>query len=141
MKYKGKYHPSYLLDPEAYEWFSLDKVCTPLLDKHKYVSFSNPENSTKQQLENNKNGNEVNEDHADEDSDDENYEIRPPGWLDRSTLTDKDFEEVVILAGKNMVVPVTYLEDFDDHNSTIRKEITNFVAAVGLKLAKRIVIC
>ncbi|KAI9307120.1 arginine-tRNA-protein transferase [Cunninghamella echinulata] len=141
MKYKGKYHPSYLLDPEAYEWFSLDKVCIPLLDKHKYVSFSNPENSTKQQLENNKNGNEDNEDHVDEDSDDDNYEICPPGWLDRSTLTDKDFGEVVILAGQNMVVPVTYLEDFDDHDSTIRKEITNFVAAVGLKLAKRIVIC
>jgi len=41
MRYKGDYTPSYLLDPEAYTWYPL-AACTPLLDKHRYVSFSRP---------------------------------------------------------------------------------------------------
>ena len=42
MQYKGKFHPSELLDPETYAWYALDQVCRPLLDQYKYVSFANP---------------------------------------------------------------------------------------------------
>lgn len=44
MRYKGDYSPSYLMDPEVYEWFPM-KECTPLLDKYRYACFSNPSHS------------------------------------------------------------------------------------------------
>lgn len=44
MKYKGDYSPSYLLDPETYEWFPM-KDCTPELDKFRYACFANPSHS------------------------------------------------------------------------------------------------
>ncbi|KAJ7742494.1 arginine-tRNA-protein transferase [Mycena maculata] len=42
MRYKGDYSPSYLADPETYEWFPL-KTCIPLLEKFRYACFSNPD--------------------------------------------------------------------------------------------------
>lgn len=35
--YKGDYHPSYLLDPETYEWNALDKDLRKLMDESKYI--------------------------------------------------------------------------------------------------------
>lgn len=35
--YKGDYHPTYLLDPETYEWKALDKDLRKLLDESKYI--------------------------------------------------------------------------------------------------------
>lgn len=35
--YKGDYHPTYLLDPETYEWNALDKDLRKLLDESKYI--------------------------------------------------------------------------------------------------------
>ncbi|CAG8434434.1 1986_t:CDS:10 [Ambispora gerdemannii] len=57
MRYKSQYQPSELLDPETYDWYPFEK-CAPLLDKQKYVAFSNskfermldPENLTFQDL-------------------------------------------------------------------------------------------
>ncbi|KIY46622.1 hypothetical protein FISHEDRAFT_46915 [Fistulina hepatica ATCC 64428] len=46
MRYKGDYFPSYLADPETYEWVPLEK-CVPMLDQHRYASFSHPEHSIK----------------------------------------------------------------------------------------------
>lgn len=40
MRYKGKYKPSYILDPETYEWNPLDGEQQELLDKKPYVSMS-----------------------------------------------------------------------------------------------------
>ncbi|KAJ7068156.1 arginine-tRNA-protein transferase [Mycena amicta] len=45
MRYKGDYSPSYLADPETFEWFPLT-TCTPLLEKYRYACFSNPQHST-----------------------------------------------------------------------------------------------
>ncbi len=42
MRYKGEYSPTYMLDPEEYEWFPMEKF-RPLLDKNHYVSFAHPE--------------------------------------------------------------------------------------------------
>ncbi|KAJ7638701.1 arginine-tRNA-protein transferase [Roridomyces roridus] len=44
MRYKGEYSPSYLADPETYEWTPLE-TCMPLLEKHRYACFSNPDHS------------------------------------------------------------------------------------------------
>lgn len=50
--YKGEYHPSYLLDPETYEWNLLDKDMKKLLGESKYVcpSARAREQSGEQQL-------------------------------------------------------------------------------------------
>ncbi|KAF8341479.1 arginine-tRNA-protein transferase [Cantharellus anzutake] len=41
MRYKGEYQSSYLLDPETYVWHPITN-CVPELEKHPYVSFSDP---------------------------------------------------------------------------------------------------
>ncbi|KAF2470790.1 arginine-tRNA-protein transferase 1 [Lindgomyces ingoldianus] len=40
MRYKGEYRPSYILDPETYEWNPLDGELRRLLDAKAYVSLS-----------------------------------------------------------------------------------------------------
>ncbi|KAF2107354.1 3-oxo-5-alpha-steroid 4-dehydrogenase-domain-containing protein [Lophiotrema nucula] len=40
MRYKGEYRPSYILDPETYDWNPLDGEVRQLLDKKKYVSLA-----------------------------------------------------------------------------------------------------
>ena len=43
MRYKGRFHPSYLACPETYKWFSTS-TCLPILDKQSYARFdSDPE--------------------------------------------------------------------------------------------------
>ncbi|KAJ7179881.1 arginine-tRNA-protein transferase [Mycena crocata] len=45
MRYKGEYSPSFLADPETYDWYPL-KTCIPLLEKYRYACFSQPDHST-----------------------------------------------------------------------------------------------
>ncbi|KDR83855.1 hypothetical protein GALMADRAFT_236300 [Galerina marginata CBS 339.88] len=45
MRYKGDHSPSYLADPETYDWFPLE-TCVPLLEKHRYACFSQPDQSS-----------------------------------------------------------------------------------------------
>ncbi|KAJ7276276.1 arginine-tRNA-protein transferase [Mycena haematopus] len=45
MRYKGDYSPSYLADPETYEWFPLEN-CIPLLEKYRYACFTHPAHSS-----------------------------------------------------------------------------------------------
>ncbi|KAL8742596.1 MAG: hypothetical protein Q9190_004950 [Brigantiaea leucoxantha] len=40
MRYKGKYRPSYLLDPETYDWNPFDKDYSTRLSSRKYVSLA-----------------------------------------------------------------------------------------------------
>jgi len=44
MRYKGEYSPSYLADPETYDWFLLSS-CLPLLETNRCAVFSHPERS------------------------------------------------------------------------------------------------
>uniref|UniRef100_A0A0W0FCF3 arginyltransferase n=1 Tax=Moniliophthora roreri TaxID=221103 RepID=A0A0W0FCF3_MONRR len=46
MRYKGDYQPSFLCDPESYEWYPLEKY-TPLLNENRYACFSQPDHSVK----------------------------------------------------------------------------------------------
>ncbi|KAF9102755.1 Arginyl-tRNA--protein transferase 1 [Mortierella sp. AM989] len=41
MAYKGQFHPSYLLDPETYNWVEFEK-CREILDGQRYSAFENP---------------------------------------------------------------------------------------------------
>ncbi|TFK43638.1 arginine-tRNA-protein transferase [Crucibulum laeve] len=52
MRYKGDYSPSYLADPETYEWYPLDK-CIPLLEKYRYACFSEPTHCIEEAVRNN----------------------------------------------------------------------------------------
>ncbi|KAJ3862956.1 arginine-tRNA-protein transferase [Lentinula novae-zelandiae] len=42
MRYKGEYQPSFLCDPETFEWYPFAD-CTALLAEHRYACFSRPE--------------------------------------------------------------------------------------------------
>ncbi|KAF9006483.1 arginine-tRNA-protein transferase [Cyathus striatus] len=44
MRYKGEYSPSYLVDPETYEWYPLEE-CKRLLERYRYACFAFPEHS------------------------------------------------------------------------------------------------
>lgn len=44
MRYKGQYHPSYLLCPEVYTWHAIEK-CTPKLDVVSYARLSPDKNA------------------------------------------------------------------------------------------------
>ncbi|KAF8982094.1 Arginyl-tRNA--protein transferase 1 [Entomortierella lignicola] len=41
MTYKGQFHPSYLLDPETYNWINFEK-CKELIKDQRYTTFENP---------------------------------------------------------------------------------------------------
>lgn len=61
MRYKGDYSPSYLADPETYEWFPLAS-CIPILQKHRYACFSEASHSVIDKVaknDTNGNGNDV----------------------------------------------------------------------------------
>lgn len=40
MRYKGEFHPQYVLDPERYTWDLLDGTLKHLMDSQKYVCVS-----------------------------------------------------------------------------------------------------
>ncbi|KAL1739470.1 hypothetical protein HDZ31DRAFT_77573, partial [Schizophyllum fasciatum] len=44
MRYKGEYSPSYLADPEKYDWYPIEE-CKKLLDQNRYACFAHPEHS------------------------------------------------------------------------------------------------
>ncbi|KAJ7591192.1 arginine-tRNA-protein transferase [Mycena floridula] len=50
MKYKAEYSPSYLCDPETYQWFPME-TCQPLLDRMRYAVFSDLEKSVDEIVE------------------------------------------------------------------------------------------
>ncbi|KAF8974203.1 arginine-tRNA-protein transferase [Flammula alnicola] len=79
MRYKGEYAPSFLADPETYEWFPLE-VCVPLLEKHRYACFSQPPHSSQ-----------------DDDGLDEEEDTSPPSL----TSDSEEFDDIHILTTSN----------------------------------------
>ncbi|KAF8914574.1 arginine-tRNA-protein transferase [Mucidula mucida] len=55
MRYKGEYSPSFLADPETFEWYALEKYKS-LLDSNRYTCFSQPEHSTNEPVSPDKGG-------------------------------------------------------------------------------------
>ncbi|KAG5651246.1 hypothetical protein H0H81_009318 [Sphagnurus paluster] len=133
MRYKGEYSPSYLADPETYDWFPLS-TCTEILKKHRYAAFSHPEHSLCGAPEQGK-GN-------------------PPALRFDSTLRSLDTEEpdfpsfdevdldeifVVSDVVENQIIvkPITASDIW--HYKEMRYEIQACVRGLGIELAKDIV--
>lgn len=133
MKYKAKYHPSELLDPETNDWYSFADVCNPLLDQYKYAVFSDPAKSSSPITKSNSSGSSSTVTETTLDS------ALPSGWMDPASIRKKDMEQVLILAGKSQVVPVTMLVKFDE-SKEFRDEIKEYVASLGLDLAHRLIV-
>ncbi|SAM05969.1 hypothetical protein [Absidia glauca] len=133
MKYKAKYHPSELLDPETNDWYSFADVCNPLLDQYKYAVFSDPAKSSSpitksDSTDSSSTGTKTTPDDA-----------LPSGWMDPTSIRNKDLEQVLIIAGKSQVVPVTMLVKFDK-SEEFRNEIKDYVASLGLDLAHQLIV-
>lgn len=117
MRYKSEYAPSYLLDPENYEWFPLE-FCKSLLEKNRYACFSEPKHSVQSSPAN-------------------ISDIKPPRILDTSVLN-----EIRILVPARssctsaFIVPVyrTNLWEFDD----LREVFEACVEGLGLGLIREI---
>ncbi|KAG2013767.1 arginine-tRNA-protein transferase 1 [Coprinopsis cinerea AmutBmut pab1-1] len=63
MRYKGDYSPSFLADPETYQWYPIEH-CKSLLEKNRYACFSNPSHCIQREW----NGEDLPEDDNPEDS-------------------------------------------------------------------------
>ncbi|KAI8079689.1 arginine-tRNA-protein transferase [Gilbertella persicaria] len=63
----------------------------------------------------------------------------PAGWADPSTITKQALEKVLVLLGQDRVAPVNYLVKFD--SPAFKKIIVDYVCAVGLKMAQKMIIC
>lgn len=113
MNYKGLYHPSDLLDPVDYQWRPIEQFKKKFdQEKLSFVTFTN---SAKQR----------------------DY---PPGWLDSKEITKEDLNKVFVYAGEQQIVPVHYLVQFNK-SEKFKKNIMNYICAVGLELAHKMVIC
>lgn len=105
MKYKAEYAPSFLLDPETYEYLPFNEVCKPILDMDDHAIFSEylrkPANEDSAQVkqdiatrshsdEKRDNSTKTDSDSGDEDDaadGDEELSIPPPpGFLDPDHL-------------------------------------------------------
>jgi len=116
MRYKGDYFPSYLADPETYEWFPLE-TCISLLQKYNYACFSQPS-------------------HSSNDSDSISASTDSEGLED----TDPQFDDVKILTrseqGRLITTPIKetgYLT-----YATIRHELGACVRGLGSHLSKEV---
>nr|GAT54050.1 predicted protein [Mycena chlorophos] len=115
MRYKGEYSPSYLADPETFEWYPLHATCVPLLEKNRYACFSKPQDST-------------NEDPAGV----------PRRDLDVAPELLSEVNAVSKIRGSTLsVVPVNEHPVWDSEGS--RNAIAACVAGIGEELAKEII--
>ncbi|KAL1681640.1 arginine-tRNA-protein transferase [Schizophyllum commune] len=112
MRYKGEYAPSYLADPETYEWYPIEQ-CKKLLDNHRYACFSHPEHSIQ----------------GDYDGDDD-APVELPSEEDQADI------QLVgeILGGTLYTVP---LKDYTEYYSV--SELAECINGLGLDLAKQVV--
>ncbi|KII95226.1 hypothetical protein PLICRDRAFT_34070 [Plicaturopsis crispa FD-325 SS-3] len=117
MRYKGEYAPSYLADPETYEWYPLQK-CLPLLADNRYACFADPEHSSNEPAV-------------------PNPPRRPEPQLPPDVL-----REVLVAADispqRITVVPLEDSEEWGD--ARVRRGIAFAVEALGGALAKKMVL-
>ncbi|KAF9452451.1 hypothetical protein P691DRAFT_828461 [Macrolepiota fuliginosa MF-IS2] len=119
MRYKGEYAPSYLLDPEAYDWHPLES-CRPLLQQNRYACFSNPSHSIQA------------------DAPKEFIDRKPPRLVDRAIL-----ENIRILAQApspdlcKYLIPVYRTRLWKHEN--VREEYEACVEGLGKEVAQKLV--
>ncbi|KAF7301376.1 Arginyl-tRNA--protein transferase 1 [Mycena indigotica] len=116
MRYKADYLPSYLADPDTFEWFPIDSVCIPLLEKYRYACFSDPAKST-------------NEDPRQVAA--EERQIPPELLSEVNAVTS-------IEKGVVRVVPVTKHPIWEEEED--RLALTACIAGMGNELAKEVIL-
>ncbi|KAJ7904373.1 arginine-tRNA-protein transferase, partial [Mycena olivaceomarginata] len=116
MRYKGDYSPSYLADPETYEWFPLES-CIPLLDKYRYACFSRPDHSTVEPL--------------DHDT------LALPMDDPPDDLLSKVFLVRGIESNRITVIPVNESPYWDDND--VRRDVVGCISGLGEELATEII--
>jgi len=115
MRYKGEYSPSYLADPETYEWFPLE-ACISLLQKYNYACFSQPSHSL------NKGESEI--------SDLEELEATDPKFDDVKMLTRSEQGKLIT----KLIKETGYLTRY----AIIRRELGACVRGLGTHLSKEV---
>ncbi|ORY95375.1 arginine-tRNA-protein transferase [Syncephalastrum racemosum] len=116
MVYKGSYQPSDLLDPETYSWYPIED-CKKLLDKKRYVAFSDPEGKQE-----------------------EKDEERMPGCLSVGEAKKVDVSKIMLSLGGDTFAPVSLVLQLNHSSRQLQKVIYEYIAAVGPDLASRIAI-
>lgn len=115
MRYKGEYSPSYLVDPEEYTWYPLEK-CRPHLDKFRYVSFAHPEHNLE--------GPPVNAEANSQDP----QSVSVEGVLLWSGVED----------GRPVIVPVSATPAW--RRPSVRHAISSLVVGLGPELSREVVL-
>jgi len=155
MRYKGDYHPQYILDPESYTWDVLDEDFRRRLDARKYVSMSlekeqglpaeavskhDPLPDTKDNLETAKDNGEVMS--SDEDihiEDKPLSERNMPGIMTREQLaTDVDLDHITLRMKRRTAKTSDLLgwDTFSINNPhSMKCIIADLVSAIGPALA------
>ncbi|KAI8362799.1 arginine-tRNA-protein transferase [Blakeslea trispora] len=111
MNYKGNYSPSDLLDPIDYTWHPIETF-KEQLDHQSFVSFVQ---ETKKR-------------------------DWPAGWVDPALVeTEEVLDKTYVMIGQGRIAPVNCLVQFE--KPQFRKTILDYIAAVGITLAEKLIIC
>lgn len=121
MRYKGEYKPSFLLDPESYDWIDF-QTYSKALKTSPYYTFqpSIPQ--------------------ADAEGDDEVDLLHShmPGIMGSAEVLAQDHGKIHVLDGRTVMPAKVSKRVFDGHEYSM--EYTDFVSAVGSQLATEIVL-
>jgi len=138
MKYKGDFHPQFILDPESYTWNPLDELMKRRLDTEKYVSLSHGGTESAQSTP-------ARITDSDETEEWPLFKLNMPGIMTRDEL-----ENAIDLGGIKIKVynelhEARELAGWDEGSMedphSIKCFISNLVAAIGPNLASRMFIC
>ncbi|KAF9075949.1 arginine-tRNA-protein transferase [Rhodocollybia butyracea] len=120
MRYKGEYQPSYLCDPETYEWYPLADCLKPLME-NRYSCFTRPEHSI---------GGEPDQQLV------RDFECYAPQEPDEDTL--QRIKLVSSIKGSRVsVIPADLSPEWNDPLS--RKDLLCCVEELGIELASKII--
>ncbi|KAI1257777.1 hypothetical protein MGN70_000821 [Eutypa lata] len=136
MKYKISYSPTYILDPDSYEWLPLDEDMIAKFDKRGYLNVSQPEDADVQgppQIEPSTSSgtkDENNDESVAEDADDESlFTSNMPGMMSSEQINSINLDRVVTRINRGFF----YAEDlFDWQDESINDSSTPKSVVAGL---------
>ncbi|MCJ1472185.1 Arginyl-tRNA--protein transferase 1 [Lambiella insularis] len=154
MRYKAAFHPTYLLDPESYNWDPLDHDLLARLTIHKYVSLSRERRLGilvhAKELESNQANKQltsVNAHDSDSESDPESmslFDMNMPGVMSPAEVMSQIPVAEVKARVNNKTLHLGWLGDWEHDDmkdsSTLHGVAAEFAACVGPSLAKEIFI-
>ncbi|KAI9770793.1 MAG: Arginyl-tRNA--protein transferase 1 [Geoglossum simile] len=149
MRYKGDYHPQYILDPEAYTWDPLDNGFKHQLDALKYVSLSRerrlrigtpPDTATDTSLEQEA----PLPDNSDDGDTNELFSESMPGALTLpQVLSTIDLDETRIKVGPHFCTAkdlMGWIESDAKDQKSLKWFIAGFAAVLGKELVESVVV-